>query len=52
MQMILLYFFLALVILGGVMLAVPDDTPAGATATEQPFSPRDILLQVKPQGNQ
>ncbi len=44
MPTILLYFFIALVVLGGVILAVPDEH----TAPKEPFSPRDILMQVKP----
>ena len=44
MLTILLYFLIALVVLGGVILAVP----AEHTAHEEVFSPRDILMQVKP----
>ena len=44
MPTILLYFLIALVVLGGVILAVP----AEHTVRGEPFSPRDILLQVKP----
>ncbi len=45
MQMIVLYFLIALVVLGGVILAVPAEKSA---PTGAPFSPRDILLQVNP----
>ncbi len=44
MPTILLYFLIALVVLGGVILAVPADH----NGPEEPFSPRDILMQVKP----
>ena len=43
MPTILLYFAIALVVIVGVMMAVPDDGPATA-----PVSPRDVMLQVKP----
>jgi hypothetical protein len=44
MPTILLYFFIALVVVGGVILCVPADN----SAPEEPYSPRDILMQVKP----
>lgn len=45
MPMIILYFLIAFIVLGGVIIAVPDEKSAISTA---PFSPRDVLLQVKP----
>ncbi len=45
MPMILLYFLIALVVLGGVILAVPDQKSA---ISEPPMSPRDVMLRVKP----
>jgi hypothetical protein len=44
MPTILFYFLIALVVLGSVMLAVPDDN----TSIESPFSPVEIMKQVKP----
>jgi hypothetical protein len=44
MPTILFYFFIALVVVGGVMLAVPDEN----TPSEPPFSPVEIMKQVKP----
>jgi hypothetical protein len=41
MQAIVLYFLLALVVIGGVMLAVPDENPA------PPPNPHDIMLQLQ-----
>jgi hypothetical protein len=43
MPTILLYFAIALVVIVGVMIAVPDDGPAPSQV-----SPRDVMLQVKP----
>ncbi len=45
MPMILLYFLIALVVFGGVIIAVPSEK---STTSEAPFSPRDVMLQVKP----
>lgn len=44
MPTILLYFLIALVVLIGVIIAVPDDNGA----PEEMLSPRDVLMQVKP----
>jgi hypothetical protein len=41
MPTIIFYFLLALVIIGGVMLAVPDEKSA------PPQNPRDVMLQLK-----
>jgi hypothetical protein len=40
MQTVLLYFFLALVVIGGVMLAVPDGNPT------PPPDPRGVMMQL------
>ena len=45
MQMIVLYFAIALIVLVGVIIAVPREQSMNTPA---PISPRDILLQVKP----
>lgn len=45
MPMILLYFLIALVVFGGVIIAVPSEKSA---ISEAPFSPRDVMLQVNP----
>ena len=44
MPTILLYFLIALIVIAGVVIAVP----AEHSAPEETFSPRDILMQVKP----
>lgn len=41
MQTIVIYFLLALVVIGGVMLAVPDEKSVA------PPNPRDVMLQLK-----
>ena len=41
MPTILIYFLLALVVIGGVMFAVPDEKPVA------PPNPHDVMLQMK-----
>jgi hypothetical protein len=40
MPTILLYFFLAIAVLGAVVLAVPDETSA------PPSNPHDVMMQL------